>query len=104
MNAPTNTPTNAPTRKTDNRFSAMSPHRNALAVIIRTYKAAVTTRCRREGFGDFAWQRNYYEHIIRDEDEFNRIRQYIAENPLKWEMSRENLAARTGEIGESWQV
>jgi REP element-mobilizing transposase RayT len=30
------------------------------------------------------WQRNYYEHIIRDEKSLNRIRQYIAENPLRW--------------------
>jgi REP element-mobilizing transposase RayT len=29
------------------------------------------------------WQRNYYEHIIRDEKSLNRIRQYIAENPLR---------------------
>ncbi|MFN8499755.1 MAG: transposase [Anaerolineae bacterium] len=30
------------------------------------------------------WQRNYYEHIIRDEADLDRIRQYIAANPLKW--------------------
>jgi REP element-mobilizing transposase RayT len=29
------------------------------------------------------WQCNYYEHIIRDEKSLNRIRQYIAENPLR---------------------
>ena len=39
------------------------------------------------------WQRNYYEHIIRDENELNRIRQYIIDNPEKWEMDRENLNA-----------
>jgi len=32
------------------------------------------------------WQRNYYEHVIRTEDEWNEIRTYIAENPLKWEL------------------
>ncbi|HPQ13413.1 MAG TPA: hypothetical protein PLQ60_08105 [Paludibacteraceae bacterium] len=31
------------------------------------------------------WQRNYYEHIIRNDNELNRIRQYIFDNPLKWE-------------------
>jgi REP element-mobilizing transposase RayT len=36
------------------------------------------------------WQRNYYEHIIRNEDELNRIRQYIVENPLKWNDDIEN--------------
>ena len=36
------------------------------------------------------WQRNYYEHIIRSEHELARIRQYIEDNPLKWELDREN--------------
>ena len=36
------------------------------------------------------WQSNYYEHIIRSEDELNRIRNYIIDNPLKWESDREN--------------
>jgi len=36
------------------------------------------------------WQRNYYEHIIRNEDELNRIRQYIIENPFRWEDDPEN--------------
>ena len=31
------------------------------------------------------WQRNYYEHIIRNETDFNRIRKYIADNPSHWE-------------------
>ncbi|MBI5415010.1 transposase [Candidatus Peregrinibacteria bacterium] len=30
------------------------------------------------------WQRNYYEHIIRDEDSLNRIREYIQNNPSNW--------------------
>jgi len=39
---------------------------------------------------DFKWQRNYYEHIIRDEDELNRIREYIIYNPLRWGFDRDN--------------
>jgi REP element-mobilizing transposase RayT len=34
------------------------------------------------------WQRNYWEHIVRDESELNRIRDYIRNNPLKWEMDK----------------
>ncbi|MGQ0602344.1 MAG: transposase [Anaerolineales bacterium] len=30
------------------------------------------------------WQRNYYEHIVRDDADLNRIRRYITENPLRW--------------------
>jgi hypothetical protein len=36
------------------------------------------------------WQRNYYEHIIRDEESLNRIREYIVHNPLQWALDREN--------------
>ena len=36
------------------------------------------------------WQRNYYEHVIRNDDELNRIREYIISNPLKWEYDRDN--------------
>lgn len=31
------------------------------------------------------WQRNYYEHIIRDDDDLNRIREYILNNPANWQ-------------------
>ncbi|RQW86264.1 MAG: transposase [Geobacter sp.] len=37
------------------------------------------------------WQKNYYEHVIRNEDELNRIRKYIVDNPTQWEFDRENL-------------
>ena len=38
----------------------------------------------------FAWQANYYDRIIRNEDELQRIRKYIIENPLKWELDKDN--------------
>ena len=40
--------------------------------------------------GQPLWQRNYYEHIIRTEDELNCIRQYILNNPFTWETDEEN--------------
>jgi putative transposase len=36
------------------------------------------------------WQRNYYEHIIRDDRELDAVRQYIVDNPAKWAEDREN--------------
>jgi putative transposase len=36
------------------------------------------------------WQRSYYEHVIRNEKELRKIREYILNNPLKWELDREN--------------
>jgi putative transposase len=41
-------------------------------------------------FNKRLWQRNYYEHIIRDENELNRIRKYIIDNPFKWDQDKEN--------------
>ena len=40
------------------------------------------------------WQRNYYERIIRDEDDLNIIRQYTRDNPLKWDQDPDNPANR----------
>ncbi len=44
----------------------------------------------REVSGRPLWQRNYYEHIIRNETTFEQIRQYIRNNPLEWELDENN--------------
>jgi putative transposase len=44
--------------------------------------------------GDPLWQRNYYEHIIRNESELYRIREYIQNNPSKWDLDRENPVSK----------
>ena len=36
------------------------------------------------------WQRNYYEHVVRDEADLNRIRDYIQSNPANWDEDEEN--------------
>jgi REP element-mobilizing transposase RayT len=43
------------------------------------------------------WQRNYYEHIIRDEKELQTIREYIVNNPMQWELDNENPQNRKEE-------
>ena len=66
--------------------------------IIRGFKIGVTKWMRQSRGVNFShrgcspaiWQRNYYERIIRNEDELHRIREYIVNNPLKWEFDREN--------------
>ena len=50
------------------------------------------------------WQRNYYERIIRDEDEWARISDYIAANPINWALDRENREGVTTITDEQWQV
>jgi REP element-mobilizing transposase RayT len=51
--------------------------------------------------GVSVWQRNYYEHIIRDGDGLDRIRNYIAENPLRWEFDRENPLAPSADTARA---
>jgi putative transposase len=80
---------NAPTKRS-NIFGQMSPKSNSLSTIIRTFKAAVKTWCNNNKYSDFRWQRNYYEHIIRNYKDLENIRKYILYHPLKWEIDEEN--------------
>jgi putative transposase len=57
-----------------------------LPEIVRAFKTFSARRINaiRQTPGIAVWQRNYYEHIIRNEADLNRIRQYIANNPARW--------------------
>jgi putative transposase len=59
---------------------------DSLGAIVRGFKAAVTRRINRlpDAPDHPVWQRNYYEHIIRNEESLNQIRAYIATNPARW--------------------
>ena len=68
-----------------------------LGDIVNWFKTMTTNRYIRgvkqnrwSPFGGKLWQRNYYEHIIRNEEELNHVRQYVAENPLNWGTDEEN--------------
>lgn len=68
------------------------PTSNTIPTIVRLFKSA-TTRCINVMCnipGVKLWQRNYYEHIIRNDESLNRIREYIVNNPLQWALDREN--------------
>lgn len=63
---------------------------DSLAAIIRSFKAAVSRRAAHElQIAEPVWQRNYYEHIIRNGDDMVEIRRYIATNPAK-SLDKEN--------------
>jgi REP element-mobilizing transposase RayT len=64
-----------------NKFGGSIP--NSLPTVIKQYKSSVTRWCNQNDLS-FTWQRNYHEHIIRDEEELNRIREYIINNPINW--------------------
>jgi putative transposase len=70
-------------------------HRNhGLPEIVRQFKTFSAKRINqwRGITGQPVWQRNYYEHIIRNEISMQRIREYIAANPQQWALDRENPA------------
>ena len=68
--------------------------RHALPEIVRALKTFSARRINeiRGTPGVPVWQRNYYDHIVRNDDELRRIRRYIQDNPRKWELDRENPA------------
>ena len=84
--------------------------RHGLPEIIRAFKGFSARRVNalRGTPGAPVWQRNYYEHIIRDEIDLDRIRQYILDNPLRWEEDRENPAAPAPSTAQgkrpAWEV
>jgi REP element-mobilizing transposase RayT len=63
------------------------PTSNTIPTIIRGFKAAVTKQVNiiRKTPGVPVWQRNYYEHIIKDEKSYYAITEYIKKNPFRWE-------------------
>jgi REP element-mobilizing transposase RayT len=64
-----------------------------LGLIIRYFKSKCTYELHKNGFNNNLWQRNYYEHIIRNEHSLFKIRQYIRDNPKNWEEDRNNLSS-----------
>ena len=60
------------------------PQTKNLASIVRGFKTGVTINARQID-PDFAWQTNYHDHIIRNEKSFQKISDYIIDNPLKWD-------------------
>jgi REP element-mobilizing transposase RayT len=61
--------------------------RNSISNIVGRFKQAVT-RYARQNQIVFAWQRNFYDHIIRDEKDRNNISQYIAHNVQQWDADK----------------
>jgi len=57
---------------------------HTIGAIIRGYKSAVTKQINLLDYGDTVWHRNYHEHIIRNEQSYLRISDYIINNPSKW--------------------
>lgn len=61
----------------------------SLGSIINQFKSLCTKRIRAARL-DFAWQTRYHEHIIRDDRSLNEIRLYIRQNPMRWDIDKNN--------------
>jgi REP element-mobilizing transposase RayT len=62
----------------------------SISNIIGAFKSITTIELHKMGLTDFKWQRSFYDRIIRDEKELYNIRQYIEQNPLRWELEKDN--------------
>ncbi|MDZ7305398.1 MAG: hypothetical protein ONB44_25030 [candidate division KSB1 bacterium] len=65
---------------------------NSLGSIIGQFKSICTKRISAAGFRDFAWQPRFYDHTLRNEKSLQKIREYVINNPLRWEEDKENPA------------
>ena len=75
----------------------IAKHQSLLCVAVRGLKSAVT-KFARDNDIDFAWLPRFHDHIIRNQEEMNRIADYIENNPAKWEAdcyNKENPLVQT---------
>ncbi len=80
----------------------------SLGAIVGNFKSVTARRINRlrRTPGVPVWQRNYYEHVVRDERALNAIRQYIADNPARWMWDRHNPSAAgpDAQAAELWRM
>ena len=81
----------------------------SLSDVVHRFKTMTTKRytdgVKQLGWEPFCgrvWQRNYYEHIVRNEESLNRIREYIRTNPMRWASDRENPRREGVDPFEKW--
>jgi len=82
-----------PTIKNE-EMAAISPKWGSFSTVIRSYKSSVSKQAR-EIHADFAWQTRFHDHIIRDEESWRKIQEYILTNPTRWDKDKYNNAETT---------
>lgn len=86
------------------RCAPLQRRPRSLGSFVAGFKAATTKRIN-EGRGlpgTPVWQRNYHEHVIRSDDAYARIYNYILTNPLRWMLDRENPEHWTVDEFDQW--
>jgi REP element-mobilizing transposase RayT len=81
---------------TQGAASSAPPTVPSLGAMIRAFKSvsAIEINCISGRHGHPVWQRNYYEHIVRDGRDLQKIFKYMAENPVRWESDQKNPASK----------
>ena len=81
-----------PSRRAPTREGFQKPVKGSVPSMIRSYKSAVAYRINlmRQAQGLPVWQRNYYEHVIRDQQDLQNKTDYIEANPMLWDEDDEN--------------
>jgi putative transposase len=84
------------------------PIHGSLSTIMRSFKSAASKRIHSAGQLGFDWQSRFYEHVIRDGNDLDRIRRYILDNPTNW-LNDENFPQnirmdRTHDGPEDWSA
>ncbi len=74
---------------TQTQFGKLPP--KSISSIINHFKGGTKKWANKNEYENFMWQKNFYDHIVRNEEELNRIRQYIIDNPMNWENDRNNF-------------
>lgn len=87
-----NDPDGEPSRRAPTKERFQKPVKGSVPTIVRSYKSAVSYRINlmRRSVGVPVWQRNYYEHVIRNEQDLQNKTDYILANPLLWDLDDEN--------------
>ena len=68
-------------------FRFRNQGKNTISAMVGSFKSAVTKLCN-ESQLPFGWQSRFHDHIIRDKDEFCRIKNYIINNPANWKQDK----------------
>ena len=72
------------------QMANISPRKNSLAVVMRGVKSSIT-KFANENNIPFAWQTRFHDRIIRNQDEFDKISDYIEKNVVNWQNDMDNM-------------
>jgi REP element-mobilizing transposase RayT len=90
-------------------FASSAPTAASLPTVVQWFKTMTSNDyirgVKERGWAPFhgrLWQRNYYEHVIRDGRSLEKIREYIDTNPLRWHLHKENLQCHGTDGFDTW--